>query len=123
MLWQCQGQRLSALLEQEESRSATELHSQEGGSALPAKQVCWKYGLSQRCSFLLLFVDSWLSQCRQYSVYMVAIGTEYGNSPQSNSLLISTPGSRYCAGQLLDSSIVDFESWEASDQKDLKVCV
>lgn len=59
--------------------------------------------------------------CRQYKVAMYAIGSEYGNSTVSNSLLISTPGSRFCAGQLLDSSIVDFESWEASDQTDLKV--
>lgn len=66
-------------------------------------------------------VSSFFLTIRQYSVYMVAVGTEYGNSEPSNSLLISTPGSRYCTGQLLDSSIVDFESWEASDQTDLKV--
>jgi len=52
---------------------------------------------------------------------MYAIGSEYGDSDISNSLLINTPGSRFCAGQLLDSSFVDFESWEASDQTDLKV--
>ena len=52
---------------------------------------------------------------------MYAIGSEYGNSAVSNSLLINTPGSRFCAGQMLDSSLVDFESWEASDQTDLKV--
>lgn len=52
---------------------------------------------------------------------MMAIGTEYGNSSRSNTLLINSPGSRFSAGQMLDSSIVDFESWEASDQTDLKV--
>jgi len=60
---------------------------------------------------------------RQYKLCMYAIGTEYGNSSVSNSLLINTPGSRFCAGQLLDSAIVDFESWEASDQTDLKVII
>lgn len=58
---------------------------------------------------------------RQYKVAMYAIGSEYGKSDISNSLLINTPGSRFAAGQLLDSAIVDFESWEASDQTDLKV--
>lgn len=58
---------------------------------------------------------------RQYKLCMYAIGSEYGNSAVSNSLLINTPGSRFCAGQMLDSSLVDFESWEASDQTDLKV--
>lgn len=58
---------------------------------------------------------------RQYRVCMYAIGSEYGNSAVSNSLLINTPGSRFCAGQMLDSSMVDFESWEANDQTDLKV--
>lgn len=52
---------------------------------------------------------------------MMAIGSEYRNSARSNTLLINSPGSRFSSGQMLDSTIVDFESWEASDQTDLKV--
>ena len=72
-------------------------------------------------TFLPLIISPFLSTNRQYKLCMYAIGSEYGNSAVSNSLLINTPGSRFCAGQMLDSSLVDFESWEASDQTDLKV--
>lgn len=54
---------------------------------------------------------------------MLAIGAEYGDSAASNTLVINTPGTRFCTGQMFDSSLVDFESWEASDDTDLKVRV